>query len=142
MIAAKRKRFGENNGVDPELAAKLAKVSMQSITDPGSNNFGHYRERNDFSSMDGMSDLMRRSEDERRERPSIYQDTRNEDFRSIQDRFQKQYYTWEDLLFQMQKPGQSKPGEDAKVSFADFERLIANTYKSNNFSQTQLRNVF
>jgi hypothetical protein len=83
LIAEKRKRLGQNNGVDPITAARLAEASMRSVSHPGGSAFDSQRIGRDFSQTDNMSSIMGLSDGVPAEKPSIFQDSSQTDFERL-----------------------------------------------------------
>lgn len=147
LIAEKRKRLGQNNGVDPITAARLAEASMRSVSQPGGSAFDSQRIGRDFSQTDDMSSIMGLSDGVPAEKPSIFQDTSQTDFERLQSLFVVNYNSFDELLAVVQiRQDRKKPGEESKIRYDEFARLVQNTYQKKNesvpFSQTQLQNVF
>lgn len=74
-IAEKRHREGRDTGIDPKLAAEMAKISMDSTYDKNSMGL------RTAGSVSGMSDIMKRSENDNKPVNRLVDDT--EGFRNF-----------------------------------------------------------
>jgi|LauGreDrversion4_2_1035121.scaffolds.fasta_scaffold639503_1 hypothetical protein len=90
-IAEKRKRAGLNIGISPEELAAQKKVSM------GPNIISN--ESRSVGSVDGLSSLMKRTEDKSVEIPQLIDESEPyRNFTEIKEAFMTKCFTFEDLL--------------------------------------------
>jgi len=88
----------------------------------------------------GMSDVMRNSEAEQREKAKfIVEDEYVENTQKIKEMFLEKAFNFEDVLAVM---GNSKPGFADKVNFDDFSKVVVHYCGTSMFSNWQVNRVF
>eukprot|EP00347_Sterkiella_histriomuscorum_P003356 403364608 len=99
-------------------------------------------QRKDLGTVDGMSDIMRRSDADFDGRQLIQEDDTILIFNDIKEQLRLNFHTFDDILQKMGRPDALVPQSSTQVTSKDFETLIKGMPTGYKYSTQQLKNVF
>jgi Ca2+-binding EF-hand superfamily protein len=115
LIKDRRHKLGLDTGITEEEIAQNAKYSKKPTVDD--------HEIRSAGTVDGMSSIMRRSDQEVKQKATLVDEgehIRNK--QEIKELLLEKAFSFEDILQQMDSV---KPGNEDKITLADFEKVVA-----------------